>query len=258
VTQQAGGMNTVSITERLLQMHPNQVRSLFLHRPQSTARWMGLLAFEGMPHAQLYYGQMLLEGIGVAKDERAGLSWFKQAASQNNLDAINMTGRCLENGWGCTVDVTLAATYYQRAANAGHAWALYNLGHLYLDGLGIERDMQKAHDCYLQAAMQGHARAMNLVGRCSEQGWGTPKNVAAAADWYRRSAEAGYFRGQYNWASILAMSGRTEEAIAWFEKAMTAGTPAVHEAARQCLASLQRHASSNTTTLRCDPAARSA
>jgi TPR repeat protein len=235
---QTPGVNTISISDRLLQMHPDQVRSLFLNRPESTARWIGLLAFEGMPQAQLYYGQMLLEGTGVAKDERAGLSWFKRAASQNNLDAINMTGRCLENGWGCSVDVTLAATYYHRAANAGHAWAQYNLGHLYLDGLGIERNLEKAHLCYLQAATQNHARAMNLVGRCCEQGWGTPKDLAAAAAWYRRSAEGGYFRGQYNWASVLVMRGRAEEAMPWLERAMVTGTQAVRDAARQNLASL--------------------
>ena len=247
-------MNTLSISDRLLQMHPDQVRSLFLNRPESTARWIGLLAFEGLPQAQLCYGQMLLEGTGVAKDESAGLSWFKRAASQNNLDAINMTGRCLENGWGCSADVALAATYYHRAANAGHAWAQYNLGHLYLDGLGIERDLKNAHRCYLRAATQHHARAMNMVGRCCEQGWGTTKDLGAAAAWYRRSAEAGYFRGQYNWASVLVMRGRTDEAILWLEKAMVAGTPAVYEAARQCLDSLQRSSRSNAVANRCNKA----
>ena len=60
---------------------------------------------------------------------------------------------------------------------------------------------------------------MNLVGRCCEEGWGTARNLSAAADWYRRSAQAGYFRGQYNWASLLLKAGRFEESAAWFERA---------------------------------------
>ncbi len=78
---------------------------------------------------------------------------------------------------------------------------------------------------------------MSLAGRCSEEGWGTPKDLKAAAGWYRRSAEAGYFRGQYNWASVLVRCGCSDEAVPWLEKAMVAGTLAVREAARQLLAS---------------------
>lgn len=226
-------MDAISVTARLLQMHPAQMRSVFAQEKQDAAQWIGLLALDGIVQAQLCYGQMLLEGSGVEKNERAAFAWFKQAALQKDLDAFNMVGRCLENGWGCDIDVALAATYYQRAADAGHAWAQYNLGHLYLDGNGVERDAGKAYRCYLSAATQNHGRAMNLVGRCCEEGWGTPKDVVAAAAWYRRSAEAGYFRGQYNWASILLKCDRTEEAAHWLEKAAASGTPAVSAAARR-------------------------
>jgi TPR repeat protein len=76
---------------------------------------------------------------------------------------------------------------------------------------------------------------MSLVGRCCEEGWGTPRNLDAAADWYRRSAEAGYFRGQYNWASILLKAGRFEEAAVWFERAAVGGTAAVRRAVMELI-----------------------
>ena len=116
-----------------------------------------------------------------------------------------------------------AVEYFRRAADAGHAWAQYNLGHMYLDGRGIAQNPTAAFCYYLKAAEQRHERAMNLLGRCCEQGWGTPRNAAAAADWYRRSAEAGYFRGQYNWASLLREAGRIDEAVVWFERAAAGG-----------------------------------
>ena len=86
------------------------------------------------------------------------------------------------------------------------------------------------------AAEQQHERAMNLVGRCCEEGWGTPRNLDAAADWYRRSAEAGYFRGQYNWASLLLKAGRFEEAASWFERAAAGGTAAMRRAVAELIA----------------------
>jgi hypothetical protein len=58
----------------------------------------------------------------------------------------------------------------------------------------------------------------------------------AAADWYRRSAEAGYFRGQYNWASLLLKAGRFEEAAAWFERAAVGGTAAMRRAVVELIA----------------------
>jgi hypothetical protein len=65
---------------------------------------------------------------------------------------------------------------------------------------------------------------MNLVGRCCEEGWGTARDLTAAADWYQRSAQGGYFRGQYNWATLLLQQQRMDEAAVWFERA-AAGWP---------------------------------
>ena len=149
-----------------------------------------------------------------------------------------MVGRCLDNGWGTDADPAAAVDYFRRAADAGHAWAQYNLGHMYLDGRGIAQNPTAAFYYYFQAAEQRHERAMNLLGRCCEQGWGTPRNAAAAADWYRRSAEAGYFRGQYNWASLLRETGRIDEAVVWFERAAAGGNQAVRQAAHAALQGL--------------------
>jgi TPR repeat protein len=88
----------------------------------------------------------------------------------------------------------------------------------------------------MKAAQQGHERAMSLVGRCCEEGWGTARDLDAAADWYRRSAEAGYFRGQYNWASLLLKAGRFEEAATWFERAAVGGTAAMRRAVAELIA----------------------
>jgi hypothetical protein len=43
--------------------------------------------------------------------------------------------------------------------------------------------------------------------------------LAAAGYWYQRSAQCGYFRGQYNWATLLQQQQRTDEAAVWFKRA---------------------------------------
>jgi uncharacterized protein len=219
-----------SITRLLAQWSVAQLRELLAEDTKLTADVVCALAREGVPQAQVCYGRTLLAGSGIAADAKGALSWFQRAADAGDIDALNMVGRCLDNGWGTAEDPVTAAAYYQRAADAGHAWAQYNLGHLYLDGRGVARDFERAYACYLQAAEQQHERAMNLVGRCYEQGWGTARDAVAAAGWYRRSAEGGYFRGQFNWATILVKSGRPDEAATWFERAAEGGTRSVRSA----------------------------
>jgi TPR repeat protein len=229
-------MDISSITGWLSQLSAAQLRPLFADRPERAAGWVRILALEGIAPAQVCYGRMLLEGTGISTDEHEAFSWFKRAASQGDLEGYNMVGRCLENAWGSEINSSLAAAHYHRAADAGHAWAQYNLGHFYLDGIGVGRDEYIAYRYYRRAAAQGHARAMNLVGRCCEEGWGTPRDLSAAAESYRCSAEGGYFRGQYNWGSILLNSGRAQEAASWFERAAKSGTSSVREAVLQVAA----------------------
>jgi TPR repeat protein len=107
------------------------------------------------------------------------------------------------------------------AAEAGLSWSQYNLGHLLLSGSGVSRDADTAFAWYARAAAQGHVRAMSLLGRCCEQGWGTAPNMRAACFWYRRSAQGGYFRGAYNYASLLVQKGHIKSAQLWFERAVT-------------------------------------
>ena len=92
---------------------------------------------------------------------------------------------------------------------------------------------------------------MNLVARCCEEGWGTARDLDAAALWYRRSAEGGYFRGQYNWATLLLRRGYAAEAAYWFERAATGGSAGVREAVATCCSLGSTPASIRAATMPC-------
>jgi len=201
---------------KLMQMTSLELQQLLTNNPKEAAVWVRTAAMQGITEAQTRLGRMLLEGCGLPKNQPEAFSWFQKAAADSNADAINMLGRCYENGWGVTANPVQAFQHYRHAAQLGDNWAQYNLGHCYLDGNGTYTDTYQAFYWYHQAATAGHSRAMNLVGRCYEQGWGVEKNLASAHHWYQKSAERGYFRGQFNWASTLADTGRLNDAADWF------------------------------------------
>jgi hypothetical protein len=211
----------------LTMMPPEQLRNLLAG--EDAPEWVEAAAACGIAAAQLRLGRMLLEGEGVARDPRAAFACFLCAARAGDADARNMLGRCHENGWGAESDMAQAAAHYALAADAGLAWAQYNLGHILLSGDGAPRDRDAAFAWYMRAASQGHERAMNLVGRCFEEGWGVARDSAAARNWYRKSAEGGYFRGAYNYASLLARDGCVTGAAIWFRRALADAPGATRE-----------------------------
>ena len=201
-------------------MGKDELHTLF--SGERAAPWVTAAANAGLPDAQMRLGRMYLSGEGVAKDEAAGFAWFARAAETGSAEAHNMLGRCYEGGWGVAQSHVRAARHYAIAAEAGDAWAQYNLGHLTLDGLGVARDFARAFQLYSAASAQNHVRAMNLVARCHEQGWGVARDPILARAWYRKSAESGYFRGAYNYATMLIAEGCLAGAAHWFEKALAA------------------------------------
>ncbi|HTW34784.1 MAG TPA: tetratricopeptide repeat protein [Rhizomicrobium sp.] len=204
----------------LTMMDPQALAKLLGGNPENAAPWIAAAARLDIAEAQVRLGRMLLAGEGVEENRPVAFAWFARAAQAGNAEAQNMLGRCCEHGWGVPHSAELAAVWYARAAEAGNAWAQYNLGHFYLDGNNVARDAAAAFHWYSRAATQGHPRAMSLVGRCCEEGWGTAPDLGEAREWYRRSAEAGYFRGAFNYATVLAADGLDADAVQWFAHAL--------------------------------------
>ncbi len=212
---------------RLQQLSYEKLQEILSGDPAQAAVWIRAAADCGLAPAQLRLGRMLLEGTGVSVDAPAALGWFTRAAAQGDAEAMNMVGRCLENGWGTAADLTQAAAQYQSSARRGYDWGEYNFGNMLFDGRGVARDRKLALHWYRRAALRGHSRAMNLLGRCLEEGWGCDPDPASAALWYERSAQLGYFRGQFNYAAVLAQHGHATAAASWYLKAAEGGDHAI-------------------------------
>ena len=194
--------------------------------PAERAAFIHACAEAGEAEAQAVYGQMLLDGIGVAKDPHAALGWFVRGAAQHHLMAINMVGRCYDLGWGTDIDKARAADCYRIAADRGLDWGQYNYATLLALGEGVREDKAQALALFRAAAAQGNAKAINFVGSFYEDGWVVERDMAKAARCYARAAAGGDFRGCFNHARMLGAAGRYDEAIVSLEKSGETATPA--------------------------------
>lgn len=195
--------------------------------PEDYAAWIRAAAELGLVEAQAIYGQMLLDGAGVERDQAEGLAWFKRAANADHLMAINMVGRCYENGWGVAPDDTVAAYWFRLAADRGLGWGKYNYAHMLRGGRGgVAQDPAAALALYQQAAQAGHVKSIGVVGRYYEAGDVVAQDMEHAFDCYRRCAEGGDFRGMFHLGRLLLLRGDKEAAVQWLVRVPETATPA--------------------------------
>lgn len=217
------------------EMPADELQRILAQSPEQAAIWVGEAARQGIAAAQALYGQMLLDGYGVAADPAQAYGWFQQAARGGSAMAMNMVGRCHELGWGIRIDLSKAAHWYRMAAGRGSDWGMYNLATLLILGSGIEADRAQAFVLLQKAAALGHAKSMNLVGGFYEDGWEVERDLEAAIHWYQCAAEGGDFRGQFNIARMLADRGEIEAAMHWLRLAPQTATDAFREKMRAFL-----------------------
>ncbi|WP_010161009.1 tetratricopeptide repeat protein [Sphingomonas sp. PAMC 26617] len=222
--------------EQLAALSPEEIAAHLAGSPEERAAFVRAAAEAGIADAQAVYGQMLLDGAGVAADAPAALEWFVRAAAQHHVMAINMVGRCYDLGWGTTPDKTRAAACYRIAAERGLDWGMYNYATLLALGQGMAEDKAAALGWFRKAAALGNAKAINFIGSFHEDGWVVERDMAAAALCYARAAQGGDFRGAFNHARMLGAAGKIEDALGWLRRVGASATPAFVDKAAAWLA----------------------
>ncbi|WP_083654689.1 tetratricopeptide repeat protein [Burkholderia sp. SRS-W-2-2016] len=204
--------------------------------PERAAEWVAAAAHNGIVEAQAVYGQYLLDGHGVARDVGAAFVWFRHAARRDHPMAMNMLGRCYEHGWGTAPCAPVAVYWYRLAAQAGLDWGMYNYASALTLGNGIDCDRVEALVWFRRAAELGHAKSLNFIGSFYEDGWTVDADEDTALDFYRRAAEGGDFRGQFNYARLLAARGEIDAALPWLQQVPRTATVAFVAKMREWLA----------------------
>ncbi len=95
-------------------------------------------AEEGHSDSQFNVGLMFEQGIGVGKDEKEAIVWYRKAALQGSVLAQYNLAVLYENGRGTEVDFAQANEWYRKASAQGDPLAIGNLGMLYARGQGVK------------------------------------------------------------------------------------------------------------------------
>ena len=167
-------------------------------------KWYKKAAKQGLAVAQYNLAHLIacyFDGNGVVEKDSEAFKWYKEAAEQGLAEAQNMLGYCYENGFGVTKNEAEAINWYYKAAEQGQVNAKHNLAVCYFYGRGLKEDKAKAVKWFTKAAERGFASAQNWLGHCYENGLGVTKNEAEAINWYYKAAEQGNANAKYNLAN---------------------------------------------------------
>nr|WP_315466027.1 tetratricopeptide repeat protein [uncultured Rhodoferax sp.] len=199
-------------------MSPEDWQAVIRGEPSAAVQWMEAAAHLGNADAQVIYGQWCLDGHGMEPNAVTARANFLKSAIQAHPMGMNMAGRCSENGWGGDVDHFAAANWYRQAAHKGLDAGMYNYANLLASGQGVRKDPTAALEWYRRAARTGHAKSMTKIGHFYEDGRVVGRDVEQAFIWFEKGALGGDFRGQFNYASMLAERGRLADALFWLHK----------------------------------------
>lgn len=221
--------------QELERLTPEQWQAVIASDPCDAAQWMLHSASLGNANAQTILGQWLLDGHGMEASAPQAFAWFLKAATQGHAMGMNMAGRCFENGWGTEADAFVAANWYRQAAHKRLDVGMYNYANMLAAGKGVAQNHAHALEWYRRAADLGHAKSMTKIGHYYEDGVVVPKDTDAAFFAFGEGARGGDFRGQFNFAGMLAAQGRMQEALKWLSKVPQTATPRYRQQAGQKL-----------------------
>lgn len=164
-----------------------------------------------------------LNGIGVNKNEKLALRWFRQAAEQGYAEAQANLGDMYLYGKGVNPNYVEALNWYNKSAAKNNAKAQYGLYFMYINGFGVRRDKQQAIEWLTQSAEGGYPAAQTKLGVMYRAGIHLPRKPQQAAQWLRRAAEQGDAEAQYHLARQYAMGIGVKrdfvQSYVWYELA---------------------------------------
>ena len=128
--------------------------------------------------AQSNLGASYYNGLGVTKDPKEAVKWFRKAAEQGYANAQANLGASYYNGLGVTKDPKEAVKWYRKAAEQGDATGQYYLGGCYYSGQGVTKNYVVTYAWWKIAVANGHADAKKNKLIMSKQM--TPAQVAQA------------------------------------------------------------------------------
>jgi len=138
---------------------------------------------KGSVDANRELGLMLLnnkQAVDAAK-------YFKMGADKGDLSSTFYYGKLLSEGKGIAKDPTRGMIYMQKAADAGFANAQLYLGRAFYEGNGVRKSPETGYSWMLKAARNGNSNAMYQTAMKEVAGDGTNLDYEQATLWFGKA-----------------------------------------------------------------------
>jgi hypothetical protein len=103
--------------------------------------------------AQYVLGVSYDRGLGVLRNSKEAIRWYRAAAEQDHATAQFSLGVMYAEGDGVSQDSKEAIRWYQASAEQGHGHAQNNLGNMYSEGQGVSQNYVRAYMWFSLAAL---------------------------------------------------------------------------------------------------------
>ena len=133
------------------------------------AKYYEASAEKGNKYAQLKYGEMLLDALGVERDIQKGVEMISSAADKNEPNAKFDLSMMLFDGTGVAQDTEKAMLLLKSAAQDGLAQAQYRLGMLYATGNEVHQNLEVAKLWLEKASAQKYVDAKRELGKLTKK-----------------------------------------------------------------------------------------
>lgn len=110
-----------------------------------------------------YYGKMLCEGRGAARNVKAGVETIRKAADKGYAAAQYELAEAYANGSGVDSNAAEAFRWYSAAARSGNRAAWWQKAECYRNGIGTYIDFEEAMECYAKAADLGYQNKLGAL-----------------------------------------------------------------------------------------------
>lgn len=148
------------------------------------AKYFKLAAKQGEPCSEFYLGCFYINGDGVNKDIKQGVSLLKKSADQGLPNAQLYLAQIYHEGVGV-----------EKKYNDAYYWALKC-------AQNTDSKFGNTEDCITEAQF--------LVGTCYFYGTGISVDKDEAIKWYTKAADKGHLEAMYNLAYCMMLSGTRE------------------------------------------------
>lgn len=154
--------------------------------------------------AQANYGLINEYGIGVKKNIKKAIKWYKLSCNKENLFGLLFLGSLYERGYGVPLDERMAFNLYEKAIKHNYPVAKRQLAFMYRTGSGTTKNIDKSHELYREAANQGYPLAQYALALQYKYGKGCIKNYKEAESWLIRSYNNGCLYAAYSLARLYS------------------------------------------------------